>query len=168
MHVLGTPPAFVLSQDQTLIFNVCLNVCSFVPRFASRIYLLAKLTSLFCFGFLITRTFLRKHCSVFKVLPAAALKQLFYFPRFTRFCQALFSGTCLPSCPTAFIILLKQRDFVNCFCSIFSCLLRPLAVRLIARRQLLILAIIFLFCKYFLQKIFSSVSFFYGLLNMNQ
>ena len=99
--------------------NVCLNVCSFVPRFASRIYLLAKLTSLFCFGFLITRTFLRKHCSVFKVLPAASLKQLFYSPRFTCFCQALFSGTCLPSSPTAFIILLKQHDFVNCFCSIF-------------------------------------------------
>ena len=62
---------------------------------------------------------MRKHCSVFKVLPAASLKQLFYFPRFTRFCQALFSGSFLPSCPTAFIILLKQPNFVNCFCSIF-------------------------------------------------
>ncbi|CBL49507.1 putative protein without homology [Lactobacillus crispatus ST1] len=29
MHVLGTPPAFVLSQDQTLILK-SLNDCSFL------------------------------------------------------------------------------------------------------------------------------------------
>ena len=34
LHVLGTPPAFILSQDQTLMFKVCLPVssgfCSFL------------------------------------------------------------------------------------------------------------------------------------------
>lgn len=96
--------------------NVCLNVCSFVPRFASRIYLLAKLTSLFCFGFFKPAHFCENIVQFSRYY--LLLKQLFYFARFFCFCQALFSDLFLPSYRTAFIILLKQLTFVNCFCLI--------------------------------------------------
>ncbi|MFC7271771.1 hypothetical protein, partial [Lactobacillus kimbladii] len=46
-------------------------------------------------------------------------KTAFLFSQIHVLLSSTFSGTCLPSSPTAFIILLKQRDFVNCFCSIF-------------------------------------------------
>ena len=120
LHVLGTPPAFVLSQDQTLIFlNVCLNVCSFVPRFASRIYLLAKLTSLFCFGFFKPAHFCENIVQFSRYYLLSSLKQLFHFARFICFCQALFSDLFSLPYLTAFIILLNLSLFVNWFCSIY-------------------------------------------------
>ena len=99
--------------------NVCLNVCSFVPRFASRIYLLAKLTSLFCFGFFKPAHFCENIVQFSRYYLLSSLKQLFHFARFICFCQALFSDLFLPSYLTAFIILLNLSLFVNWFCSIF-------------------------------------------------
>ena len=34
LHVLSTPPAFVLSQDQTLMFNPLLQLLNFQPELA--------------------------------------------------------------------------------------------------------------------------------------
>ena len=99
--------------------NVCLNVCSFVPRFASRIYLLAKLTSLFCFGFFKPAHFCENIVQFSRYYLLSSLKQLFHFARFSCFCQALFSDLFSLPYLTAFIILLKQLTFVNCFCLIF-------------------------------------------------
>ena len=99
--------------------NVCLNVCSFVPRFASRIYLLAKLTSLFCFGFFKPAHFCENIVQFSRYYLLSSLKQLFHFARFNCFCQALFSDLLSPPYLTAFIILLNLLLFVNWFCSIF-------------------------------------------------
>ena len=99
--------------------NVCLNVCSFVPRFASRIYLLAKLTSLFCFGFFKPAHFCENIVQFSRYYLLPSLKQLFHFARFSCFCQALFSDLFSLPYLTAFIILLNLPLFVNWFCSIF-------------------------------------------------
>ena len=59
LHVLSTPPAFVLSQDQTLHDRL----------FVSARFFLALLTQIYCgFFFLETRTsaFFSLYCSVFK------------------------------------------------------------------------------------------------------
>ena len=59
LHVLGVPPAFVLSQDQTLHDRL----------FVSARFCLALLTQIYCgFFFLETRTsaFFSLYCSVFK------------------------------------------------------------------------------------------------------
>ena len=69
LHVLGTPPAFVLSQDQTLEFNLY-RLSPAVAHFPS-------LGRLFVFAFLRSPSGERlacslMHCIVFKVLLAAA------------------------------------------------------------------------------------------------
>ena len=50
LHVLGTPPAFVLSQDQTLIFK-SLNDCSFLFKIFVSKFIACELTSLFVWVF---------------------------------------------------------------------------------------------------------------------
>ena len=50
LHVLGTPPAFVLSQDQTLIFK-SLNDCSFFFKIFVSKFIACELTSLFVWVF---------------------------------------------------------------------------------------------------------------------
>jgi hypothetical protein len=40
LHVLGTPPAFVLSQDQTLKLNFCARASSGFPSVGSSVFLL--------------------------------------------------------------------------------------------------------------------------------
>ena len=71
LHVLGTPPAFVLSQDQTLHYRVvdCSNTCwrTAVRRRTVR-FDLRELISKFCAGRLRGRCcMLTFCCSVFKV-----------------------------------------------------------------------------------------------------
>jgi hypothetical protein len=77
LHVLGTPPAFVLSQDQTLQFNLVL-----LKRFAfaSALLSLSELTSFL----------LPLHCSVFKDLCRPPMERPLYISKFICFCQQPF------------------------------------------------------------------------------
>ena len=89
LHVLGTPPAFVLSQDQTLILKSLKWLHFDYLRSLSQIYCL-RIDFAFCLGFY-TRTLLAKLCSVFKVLPpSGSTRRLLYFIKPSSSCQELF------------------------------------------------------------------------------
>ena len=88
LHVLGTPPAFVLSQDQTLILKSLKWLHFDYLRSLSQIYCL-RIDFAFCLGFY-TRTLLAKLCSVFKVLPpSGSTRRLLYFIKPSSSCQEL-------------------------------------------------------------------------------
>ena len=93
LHVLSTPPAFILSQDQTLVKSVCIQF---------RINILAN-SSLFtvvlvCLKTVLKNLLLKKfsrvivvYCSIIKVLFAVLFKrQLLYFIKSFSLCQELF------------------------------------------------------------------------------
>jgi hypothetical protein len=44
LHVLGTPPAFVLSQDQTRHSKICLAVCLALHSYVTQRILIAALS----------------------------------------------------------------------------------------------------------------------------
>ena len=97
LHVLGTPPAFVLSQDQTLQDILKLFDSSFifvVANYLARIFLVGfnyvKPALWLMFTSFEVITF---YCSVFKdqlCLHNTALRRLDYNNRFTISCQQLF------------------------------------------------------------------------------
>ena len=79
LHVLGTPPAFILSQDQTLMLKWCLCPASFIwhclllIRVASRSFdrsLSFKVASIYFRSVLelFSKSFKVFHCSLIKVL----------------------------------------------------------------------------------------------------
>jgi hypothetical protein len=82
LHVLGTPPAFILSQDQTLRINITFSGANY-----------GKKTTTYCL--LITLQLLRCHCLRGRILPASIsiVKGLF------KLCLTIFLATkirCLP------------------------------------------------------------------------
>ena len=78
LHVLGTPPAFVLSQDQTLPFN----------PLSLELFPVLKLNSSESLSLLIALLLL---CIVFKVRCARCSRVPDYNTTVTFFCQALFT-----------------------------------------------------------------------------
>ena len=92
LHVLGTPPAFILSQDQTLVKNVCIRVriawqfCSCL-LFWFDIFRCPFLKNLFkeFSGFVV-------YCSVINVLFCCCrfMRQLLYYIKVFHVCQQLF------------------------------------------------------------------------------
>ena len=92
MHVLSTPPAFILSQDQTLVKNVCIRVriawqfCSCL-LFWFDIFRCPFLKNLFkeFSGFVV-------YCSVINVLFCCCrfMRQLLYYIKAFHVCQQLF------------------------------------------------------------------------------
>ena len=118
LHVLSTPPAFILSQDQTLMFE-----CLFPLRTYSG-FLFLKSKGLFRSSFDVFLLFLRSifvwtsyplewkfiefsglfHCLIIKVLVVRSRKRLCYLITSFRTCQALF--------------LKLFKFFSMCFCSL--------------------------------------------------
>ena len=97
LHVLGAPPAFVLSQDQTLykwylITYKVLNRCIHSARNRLRPCELLCL-ELFYVIFHHEKRFLTsfRYCSIFKVLCCLVAKQLMYNTTLFPKCQRLFS-----------------------------------------------------------------------------
>ena len=92
LHVLSTPPAFVLSQDQTLVFNpLTCYLQGFCPNFVSSIRTLqsqAKLISE------LTVVKPQSLCIVFKILAPSAqspsLERLVRIPQIPLHCQQFF------------------------------------------------------------------------------
>ena len=78
LHVLGTPPAFVLSQDQTLSFNPFIRIPA---RSLSPGRSLSELTVVLSCVFL---------CIVFKVRRPSR-KELVYLIKFPSLCQPFFA-----------------------------------------------------------------------------
>ena len=98
LHVLGTPPAFVLSQDQTLIFDLYslkLSLC---------VYFLSVLESTSLFS-----TFSRFRRSTF------SLPCLFSYVSFSRFV-----GSQLVSLADSLVIISHLLPPVNTFLKVFS------------------------------------------------
>ena len=92
LHVLGTPPAFVLSQDQTLMFNPT------PPTGANR--LMAFLTRSesdcsFCSYFSISFSRIALSPPEPLALARAPRDNIDYYTHFPRFCQAFFSSFCV-------------------------------------------------------------------------
>ena len=98
LHVLCTPPAFILSQDQTL--NFCLIFFfSFKPSGLSLLFLFIW-TVLCPLGFI----FSKGYCLFFNVLFymfLLSLKHMFYYSFIPLFCQYFFS--------TFFIFLILKK-----------------------------------------------------------
>ena len=97
LHVLGTPPAFVLSQDQTLCYlyhhsfrcnNLNSSFSSFkhlrVSLYLSRYYRFLDCFSISIFGF----PFLR--CLIFKVLAAPFFERQTIIPNYLSFVKSFF------------------------------------------------------------------------------
>ena len=84
LHVLGAPPAFVLSQDQTL----CLILTALFWLLCS------SLTSV-CFPYLLScpsrQGFASLYCLIFKVLRRFIVQRLYYYITSPSLCQHLFS-----------------------------------------------------------------------------
>ena len=93
LHVLGTPPAFVLSQDQTLEFNLVLFLS--LGRFNCFLAFLSNSFSWNCLACLFV------HCIVFKV-PCRSRDS---------FCSIL---STLPLCQHLFFRSLKKLCFSGC------------------------------------------------------
>ena len=98
LHVLGAPPAFVLSQDQTLYKMVSKpDYSEFKSLYSSERNRLRPLNYLF-FGIFFRAPiapkrvpFKLRYCSVFKVLPHAPLRgSLFIISRHLRFVKLFF------------------------------------------------------------------------------
>ena len=120
LHVLGTPPAFVLSQDQTLIkssnnlaivkLNCLLAYCLLVKN----VCCLESIKTPYTFG-------LSLLCSVFKGLHFF-FQQLLYLNVFLRFCQQLFSSFfdfVFQKCFSNSFIITRRLLFVNNFFEVF-------------------------------------------------
>jgi hypothetical protein len=101
LHVLGTPPAFVLSQDQTLKLNIYSHYCDFNNRLnlLKRINLLA---SLYC---LVFKDHLISFPKSLFCLPASSA-DLYYNIKICDLCQHLF-----------YYFLLLCRIFIVCISS---------------------------------------------------
>ena len=87
LHVLCTPPAFILSQDQTL--NFCLIFFSFKPSGLSLLFLFILDSSLSAWFFS------KGYCLFFNVLYymfLLSLKHMFYYSFITLFCQYFFNN----------------------------------------------------------------------------
>ena len=117
MHVLGTPPAFVLSQDQTLIFlleNELFYRLALKLSLSYLKFIACELTSLL-FGIFISRTLSAKLCSVFKVLPLPC-DNFYIISCLLSFDKSFFSFSSLSN--DSFIIL-------SSFCSLDKLLALP-------------------------------------------
>ena len=85
LHVLGTPPAFVLSQDQTLSYWLyhSFRVIYLIPRKSNS--LISSLTKLLSFRAItlsnpkLLRNFKDLHCSFFKVLIVRYFRAEFHY-----------------------------------------------------------------------------------------
>ena len=87
LHVLGTPPAFVLSQDQTLMFNPT------PPTGANRsmVFLTRSESDCsFCSYFSISFSRIAPSPSEPLALARAPRDNIDYYTHFPRFCQAFF------------------------------------------------------------------------------
>ena len=100
LHVLGTPPAFILSQDQTLIISFSRLAHAWLLLFLGRI-----LPECFVLEFFSAFSG-RYSLESFKVIPLFSYqgslslfpRQLLYFITAIRFCQALFLSFLFPKC----------------------------------------------------------------------
>ena len=90
LHVLGTPPAFVLSQDQTLLFNLD-SLILLIVRFPFGINFVVQ-NMIFC---LVLTSRSSHHYALFKELFPASVtpghNRLAYNIKLTPFCQLFFS-----------------------------------------------------------------------------
>ena len=91
LHVLGTPPAFVLSQDQTLQYTLLKNRLA-LNYLIQNFVCLAHLLSASALSKLAAHSLFLGSCSVFKVLPFSGdLYSLLHFQRFVKCFFYLFS-----------------------------------------------------------------------------
>ena len=96
--MLSVPPAFVLSQDQTLYENsiskqlssLWNQSCSITLALLLRIFY--SLLELFLFSKESQGSLLFLHCSIFKMLFAVLLRQLFNYITVSFLCQAFFES----------------------------------------------------------------------------
>ena len=90
LHVLGTPPAFVLSQDQTLLFNLD-SLILLIVRFPFGINFVVQ-NMIFC---LVLTSRSSHHYALFKELFPASVtpghNRLAYNIKLAPFCQLFFS-----------------------------------------------------------------------------
>ena len=87
LHVLGTPPAFVLSQDQTLQYTLLKNRLA-LNYLIQNFVCLAHLLSAFALSKL-ARTFAFSWF-LFSFQGAAVFRRLVYFITLSKVCQVLF------------------------------------------------------------------------------
>ena len=125
LHVLSTPPAFILSQDQTLMFNLCFRTnVSFLFPFHP--LLSQVMVTVFRFVFLdafsITlKEFSRLHyCLIFKVLRCCFVTALiFYHAAFILSTTFLFFYFAVSIALDSLLILPSLRILVNSYFKIF-------------------------------------------------
>ena len=90
LHVLGTPPAFVLSQDQTLEFNLSVSLNTVAHFFRLVVFLFASVILDLSIG--IDLACLLMHYIVFKVLsPPLFCDSFCSIPQLLRFVNTFFS-----------------------------------------------------------------------------
>ena len=86
LHVLGTPPAFVLSQDQTLSFNPFIRIpSSRLGRSALRINCRFFLASSLCIVFKVRRPLSQGACISYQISPALSIPFLKFSGDFFAF-----------------------------------------------------------------------------------
>ena len=133
LHVLGTPPAFILSQDQTL--NILYLSGTFVPIKSIEAFQLSKESFVFSdflkepfSGAYLHKLFL--HCSIFKVHSLAPFRDSLIIlarfrklvKRFLKFFEFLFTISCqfLGSPSRRFANIPPELPFVNTFFDFFG------------------------------------------------
>ena len=89
LHVLGTPPAFVLSQDQTLMFNPTPSTgANRSTAFLTR----SESDCSFCSSFSISFSRIAPVPAQALALARAPRDNIDYYTHYSPFCQALFSS----------------------------------------------------------------------------
>ena len=108
LHVLGTPPAFVLSQDQTLSFNPLLSIEFPQPSFTHS----ELLSCLRCFCSVSFSRFVPVSQAAFQRLAQPALSVYYFFARPSRGFLKVFAVFC--------VLLEFPNDKHNFQCSSFG------------------------------------------------
>ena len=142
LHVLGTPPAFILSQDQTLMFKFVRSksVWLILPFYC-------------CFRFLFSEISLRTFCSVWNFQVAL----LFICQGAVLLIGSVSRRTFVPVVQTAYLVYHKQFCLSRTFFILFSSFFRNL-VAYHSQQQFIILSELsvcvkqfFIFLNFFLE-----------------
>ena len=120
--MLGAPPAFVLSQDQTLNLNSCSGEHKLLLLFILKLLLLCHFRD-----YLKGPSSILWYCSIFKVLlcPLASSAGILFYhiptilsTAFLSFFQSFFAAV-FPLLADSFLIIPLAKGFVNTFFDIF-------------------------------------------------
>ena len=89
LHVLGTPPAFVLSQDQTLMFNPLSTLLDYFRNPKQKTHFQNQLSNFFLRFFLLSVSFSR-FVPVRSAVFSAARRSLYIIPNLYPFVNTFF------------------------------------------------------------------------------